>query len=418
MARPGEDDIRRAVKAWVQDHWDPDLTIREWWSLLADSGWAAPTWPEEWFGKGLSTADANLVRDTLSECGVPSGPSGLGVMLAGPTIIAHGNDEQKAKLLRPIISGEVAWCQLFSEPGAGSDLAGLQTRAVRDGDEWVVNGQKVWTSGGQYADVGMLIARTNADVPKHQGITYFAIDMNQPGIEVRPLREMTGRAMFNEVFISDARVHQDDMIGGEGNGWRAALTTLANERVGLGGGGGGAGLPGGAKAGMLDRRAGDLGDATGTRTGTGQAFAARGFGLMRRLAEQQGVNGTAVIRQRLAELFSLEQISRYTMLRAKAAAKSGRGPGPESSTGKLQISRITRLSRDLGLSILGPGGTLMGQDAPSGGVIQELALFSPAPSIYGGTDEIQKNIIGERVLGLPKEPGTDKEVPFKELRVN
>src|SRR5205807_9533498 len=185
-------------------------------------------------------AEAGMVGRAISEFGALGPPGGLGLMLAGPTIIAHGNDEQKERYLRDIVTGQKAWCQLFSEPGAGSDLAGLPTRAVQDGEEYIVNGQKVWTSGGQVADLGMLLARTDAEVPKHQGISYFALDMHQPGVDVRPLREMTGRALFNEVFLTDARVGADAVIGGANNGWAVANTTLAYERAGLGAGGGGA----------------------------------------------------------------------------------------------------------------------------------------------------------------------------------
>src|SRR5262249_13965974 len=196
------------------------------------------TWPVEWYGKGLGRADAAVVMKAISEFGALGAPGGLGLMLAGPTIIAHGSDEQRERYVRDIATGKKAWCQLFSEPGAGSDLAGLQTRAARDGDEWVVNGQKVWTSGGQIADLGMLIARTDPDVPKHQGISYFALDMHQGDrVEVRPLREMTGRSMFNEVFFADARVGDDALIGGLNKGWAVAITTLAVERASLSAGG-------------------------------------------------------------------------------------------------------------------------------------------------------------------------------------
>ena len=341
-------------------------------------------------------------------------------MLAGPTIIAHGSDEQKARYLPGILSGQQAWCQLFSEPGAGSDLASLQCKAVKDGEEWIVNGQKVWTSGGMQADLGMLLARTNPDAPKHKGISYFAIEMDQPGVEVRPLREMTGRALFNEVFFSDARVRDDALIGGLNEGWGGALTTLANERVGLGGGAGGGavGVAPGRKGNNLERRAGDVGArSTRGQSGTAAAMGARGSKMLRQLAKDMGRNNDPIIRQRLAELYSLDEISRFTQLRAKSAIAAGGRPGPEASTGKLTISNITRRSRDLGLQILGAMGMLTGADAPLNGMVQEMAIFSPAVSIYGGSDEVQHNIIGERVLGLPKEPGSDKDVPFRDLKV-
>jgi alkylation response protein AidB-like acyl-CoA dehydrogenase len=342
------------------------------------------------------------------------------VLLAGPTILVHGTDEQRARYLRPILTGQEAWCQLFSEPGAGSDLASLQTRAERDGDEWIINGQKVWTSGGQTADLGMLLARTDPDAPKHKGITYFALKMDQPGVEVRPLREMTGRSLFSEVFFADARAHRSEIIGELNGGWAVANTTLANERAGLGSGGTGAlgGAMPGAKSGQLGRRVGDLAAGHGRDRGQ-RVIAGRQATVLEKLAKELGRDDDPVVRQRLAELHILNEVGRYTALRVKAAKASGRGPGPEANTAKLLMSRITRLSRDLGLEILGPHGMLMGPDTPGGGVAQEMALFAPAVSIYGGSDEVQKNIIGERVLGLPKEPDADKAktIPFRELKV-
>ena len=413
-----DEDVRTEFKGWLEENWDPELTMAEWWKKLAESGWAAPHWPAP-YGKGMSSREAAIVREVLAEASAPGPPAGLGYMLAGPTIIAHGSDEQKARYLPSILDGQVAWCQLFSEPGAGSDLASLQCKAVKDGEEWIVNGQKVWTSGGLQADLGMLLARTNPDAPKHKGISYFAIEMDQPGVDVRPLREMTGRALFNEVFFTDARVNDDALIGGLNEGWGGALTTLANERVGLGGGGGGAtGVAPGRKGGNLERRAGDVG-ARAQRTGSGTAAAmgARGAKMLRQLAKDLGRNTDPIIRQRLAELYTLDEISRYTQLRAKSAIAAGGRPGPEASTGKLTVSNITRRSRDLGLQILGAMGMLAGPDAPLNGMVQEMAIFSPAVSIYGGSDEVQHNIIGERVLGLPKEPGSDKDVPFRDLKV-
>src|SRR5437588_7159133 len=222
------------VKIWLEENWDPDLTVREWWERLGTSGWAAPTFPVEWYGKGLSVSENNQVQRTIREFGALGPPGGLGLLLAGPTILTHGTDEQKAHYVGDIVCGRKAWCQLFSEPVAGSDLAGLQTRAIRDGDEWIVNGQKVWTSSAHIADLGMLVARTNVDVPKHKGLTYFLVDMHQPGIEVRPLRELTGRALFNEVFMTDVHAHDDQILGGLDNGWAVTNTTPAFERAGPG----------------------------------------------------------------------------------------------------------------------------------------------------------------------------------------
>ena len=411
-------DVRAEVRAFIADAWDPDLTVAQWWELLGDSGWAAPTWPKEWFGRGLARDATAVVGDELRSADAVGPPAGLGMLLAGPTILAHGTDEQKARYLRPIVTGQEGWCQLFSEPGAGSDLASLQTKAERDGDEWVINGQKVWTSGGQVAQLGMLLARTDSSAPKHKGISYFAFEMDQPGVEVRPLREMTGRALFSEVFFDNARVRDDAIIGGLNNGWAVANTTLANERAGLGPGGGGAGgaaFPG-KKAGMLGVRVGDLAART-ARGGVQPANFTRAFDLLRTIADKVGRSDDPIVRQRLVELYTLNELGRITGLRVKASLAAGRGPGPEANTAKLMMSRICRIVRDLGPEIVGPEAMIMGEETTGGGALQELVLFAPAPSIYGGSDEIQKNIIGERALGLPKEPGPDKNTPFRELKV-
>jgi alkylation response protein AidB-like acyl-CoA dehydrogenase len=423
MTQPTADEMRGELSEWLEDAWDPDLTVAQWWARLAEARWSVPTWPEAWYGRGFGAELARTVSDVLRAAGALGPPAGLGVLLAGPTIFTHGTDDQKQRYLGPIVNGEEGWCQLFSEPGAGSDLASLQTKAVRDGDEWVITGQKVWTSGGQVADLGMLIARTDPDLPKHQGITYFAFPMDQPGVEVRPLREMTGRALFSEVFFDEARVRDDAIIGGLNNGWKVANTTLAYERAGLGGGGtgaGGGGFPG-KKAGLLDARAGDL----VTGVGRGRAVQPSAFGgsypLLQGIAEKVGRAHDPTIRQRLAELYILGEIGRMSALRAKAArANGGTGGGTSGGEGnlaKLLMSRIIRISRDLGPAILGAEAMLTGEGTTGDGVVQEMTLFAPAPSIYGGTDEIQKNIVGERVLGLPKEPGPPKETPFRELKV-
>ena len=429
----GSADFVATLKDWLGANWDPDLTVGAWWERLGLSGWAAPGLPETCYGKGLSGADAVRVQQAIVESGALGPPGGLGMMLAAPTIATSGTTDQRERYVRAIVTGAEAWCQLFSEPGAGSDLAGLQTRAQRDGDGWVVSGQKVWTSGGQVADLGMLLARTDPDAPKHQGITYFAFDMRQPGVEVRPLREMTGRSLFNEVFITEARVGDDAIIGGLNNGWAVANTTLAFERasLGAGGGGGGAGaaLPG-TLAGDLGRRAGDLVRATG-RGGAGTPGGMAGTPrLLQTLARQLGVNDDPLVRQDLARLHTLTEIGRYMTLRQRALrARGGDIPGL-GNLAKLSMSRILRLSRDLGLGMLGGRGALHAYRSDGGAslaglpggdlatLITEMALFAQGPSIYGGTDEIQHNIIGERVLGLPREPGTDRSIPFRDLPRN
>jgi alkylation response protein AidB-like acyl-CoA dehydrogenase len=422
-----------SLKEWLSANWDPDLNVAAWWERLGTSGWAAPGLPESCYGKGLSRAEVVGVQETIADFGALGPPGGLGVMLAAPTIAAYGTTEQQRRYVRPIVTGAQAWCQLFSEPAAGSDLAGLQTRAERDGDEWVVSGQKVWTSGGQVADLGMLLARTNPDVPKHQGITYFAFDMRQPGVEVRPLREMTGRALFNEVFFTEARVGNDAIIGGLNNGWAVATATLAFERAGLGAGGGGAAASlaaPGTLAGDLDRRAGDLVRARGRGGGGGPGAVSGTSRLLQTLARRLGANRDPVVRQDLARLHTLTEIGRYMTLRQKALQASGGDIPGLGNLAKLSMSNILRLSRDLGLGMLGARGTLHAYTGAGEGslaglpggdlatMVTEMALFAQGPSIYGGTDEIQHNIIGERVLGLPKEPGSDKSLPFRDLPRN
>ncbi len=441
------DPLLDELDGWLSDNWDPDLTVAEWWERLGLAGWSAPSLPAESYGRGLSRADGLRVQQRIAASGALGAPAGLGLLLAAPTIVSHGTREQIDTYVRDIVTGRQAWCQLFSEPAAGSDLAGLQTRARRDGDEWIVNGQKVWTSGGQYADLGMLLARTDTDVPKHQGITYFAFPMHQPGVEVRPLREMTGRALFNEVFLADARVADDAVIGGENRGWAVANTTLMNERSGLGSGAGsplGSGATPGTVAGHLERRAGDFVASPGRRSaGTGPDGATEGGGesgmlglmsggadLMITLARETEAASDPLVRQELARLYTLGELGRFNSLRLKAAKQSGRDIPGMPNIAKLSMSQIIKLSRDLGLRIIGASGMLHAYDdagrkelaratgRPQNAFVTELALLSPAPSIYGGTDQIQRNIIGERVLGLPKEPGTDRNTPFSELPAN
>jgi alkylation response protein AidB-like acyl-CoA dehydrogenase len=415
MNIPSPEEVRAEVKAWLAENWDPDLTVGEWWDILARSGYAAPTFPEDTWGKGWPRDLANIVNEEITEHGAIGPPAGLGYLLTAPTIVAHGNDRQKREDLLRILNGQDAWCQLFSEPGAGSDLASLGTKAVKDGDEWIVTGQKVWTSTAQLTNLGMLLARTAPELPKHKGITYFKFDMRQPGVEIRPLREMTGRALFNEVFIDNARVSDDDIIGGLNNGWAAANTTLMAERAGLGTGGSGAAgnaFPG-PIAGQLEERAGDhVGQIRTGGTGGGGIAAAN---RLIKLAQELGKNTDPTIRQKLARLYTMQQLGRFSSLRAKSPSQR---TGGEPNISKLMMSDLLRLQREVGNEIIGPYGMVMGSDGPGGGLVQDITLFSPGPSIYGGTDQVQRNILGERVLGLPKEPGPAKDTPYKELLVN
>jgi alkylation response protein AidB-like acyl-CoA dehydrogenase len=434
-------EIIEELRAWLEDNWDPELTVGQWWEKLGTAGWAAPTLPKNAYGRELSRADAVSVGNEIAEFGALGAPAGLGLLLAAPTIATHGNQEQIDTLVRDIVTGQKAWCQLFSEPGAGSDLAGLTTKAIKDGEEWIINGQKVWTSMGQTADMGMLLARTNPDAPKHQGISWMAIDMHQEGVDVRPLIEMTGHAMFNEVFISDARVPEKWVIGDVNNGWAAANTTLANERAGLGSGGGGAGGFAGASPGtvsnQLDKRVGDFAtaraEARSKRSGDAEAPKRARQSTAQMLigmAKGNGKSSDPTIRQGLAKLHTLGEIGRLNGERLKGVrARGGDIPGM-ANISKLSQSEIVRTQRDLGLTIVGASGMLHAykdedravNDKATGnpflGMITMMALYAQAPPIYGGTDQIQRNIIGERALGLPKEPGPDSSTPFSQLPKN
>ena len=364
----GTDELLSELRAWLDNNWDPDLTVAEWWERLGLAGWSAPGLPTNAYGKGMARSDTVLVQQEIANFGALGAPAGLGLLLAAPTIATHGTQEQIDLYVRDIVTGQKAWCQLFSEPQAGSDLAGLQTRAIKDGDEWIVNGQKVWTSGGQYADLGMLLARTDPDVPKHQGISYFAFNMLQDGVDVRPLKEMTGHALFNEVFLTDARVADSALIGGLNNGWAVANTTLANERAGLGSGGGNAAGGGlaqpGTVMGMLARRVGDLvaPQALGERQ---EEVAGAGRRAGRHARRRRDAHRPRPVRGH-------EQRRRHPpgpgpALHARRdrpfqrpAPQGGQGEGGDipgmPNVSKLSMSQIVRLTRDLGLRILGPGG--------------------------------------------------------------
>ncbi len=417
MSDVSAEQVRAEVTEWVTGAWDPTITIAEWWKRLAASGYASPMLPESAGGKGYPRHLAVLVSNVLGEHGVVGPPSGLGLMLAAPTIATHGSPEQQATYIPSILDGTNGWCQLFSEPGAGSDLAGLGTKAELDGDEYVITGQKVWTSGGQYADWGMLIARTNPDAPKHQGISYFAFHMQQPGVEVRPLREMTGRAMFNEVFIDEARVPAANLIGGLNNGWAVANTTLMVERASLGSGGGGGSALGvavpGPIANHLDKCAGDF--VQGRSSAATGVAGAGGVKQFKALAEVVGCLAEPTVRQGLAELHTLAEVGKWNLLRARSGQRS---TGVEGNLAKLLGTHTLRRSREIGNHIIGAQGMLWGHDTLSKGAVQELTVFSPGPAIYGGTDQIQKNIVSERGLGLPKEPGDFRTTPYRDLAKN
>jgi alkylation response protein AidB-like acyl-CoA dehydrogenase len=397
--------LQDEVRVWLEEHWDPDLTVDEWWRVVADAGWTAPHFAPEQGGRGQHRTAGGVVRAAFAAFGALRPPGGLGLLMAAPTMLTHGTPEQIERLVRPILRGEVNWCQLFSEPGAGSDLAGLTTRAVRDGDRFIINGQKVWSSMAVQSDYGMLLARTNFDVPKHKGIGWFAFKLDQPGVTIRPLREMTGDAVFNEVFFDDAEVDADNLIGGEGNGWAVTQTTLFFERTGIGAGGSHAGFPEpGPKGGMLGRRAGDAADDPEPANTSVVVH----FADVLALAQSRDRARDPLVRQALARLYGYGKIGQWNAQRAKAEAKKG-GGASIANLGKVAQTRIMKQSAALAVEILGAEGALA-DDGVEGGRYNNAFVFSAASSIYGGTDEIQRNIIAERGLGLPREelPGRDQ----------
>ena len=385
---------------WLSHNWDPALPLRTWRELLCDSGWAVPHWPEEWMGRGLPAWSEALVATCLRSHGAVGLPMGVGMSLAAPTILEHGDEALQRSFLRATVTGEFTWCQLFSEPGAGSDLAGLQARAVRDGDEWVVNGQKVWNTSAHHADYGILLARTDSSVAKHSGITYFVIPMRQPGVLVRPLAQMNHHSSFNEVFLTDARVPGDWVVGQVNSGWTVALATLAHER----------------RFGNIVSRW-SLGDARGRAVEEARAEhdehmetykwypqRAGRVDLVVPEMQRRGLRHDATLRQEVTRLLTMQRIAGWTADRARAARELGRPPGPEGSVGKLAMSEIARLAAHVHGRIAGAEGLLNGPDAAAGGMVAEVLVSVPGQSIAGGTDEIQRNILGERMLGLPREP--------------
>lgn len=408
--------VEREATGWFEQHWDPARPLGEWWRLLADSGYAFPQWPEGMGGRELSAAAARAVKQARRSAGAYGPPNGVATFLVAPTLLTMGSLEQQRRYMPGIVDGTAPWCQLFSEPTAGSDMASLGTRATRDGDEWIVDGQKVWSSGAHRARYGILIARTDPELPKHRGVTYFLIDMHQPGVDVRPLREMTGDAAFNEVFFDAARVHDDDRVGNQGDGWGIAMTTLSFERD--------PGNPGlGDTAAFYDA---DLSVPVGEHAEL-EAAAADGFSIA--ISGRAGAvfgdalahgtrNDDPVLRDRLARLHVQRSVVGWTSRRAAANMKAKGQPGPEVAGLKLGGTEVGRQVRDLGLEALGAAGMLWGDDAPDGGLFHRYAMFTPAQSIAGGTDEVLRNSIGERVLGLPREPdeAERRSTPWNELR--
>jgi acyl-CoA dehydrogenase len=357
---------------------------KAWLAKRATAGLHWITGPTELGGRALPNAYANAYRSLETRYDVPKqGFFGIGLGMVAPTILAHGTPETHAYLPK-MWSGELVGCQLFSEPGAGSDLAGLTTKAERDGDEWVITGQKVWTSGAHYSDIGEIICRTDPELPKHKGLTGFVVDMKAPGVEVRPLRQMTGGTAFNEVFFEEVRVPDHHRLGDVNQGWTVALTTLMNERASIGGGGGGGGL--------------------------GLASATRLIEMMRHF----GVSDDPVLRDELARLYTQFQVAKFTNQRAAANLKAGGTPGPELSIGKLALTNNLTATAEFVAKVLGP--RLIADSGEWGTYAwSTFVCGTPGMRIAGGSDETLRNIVSERVLGLPKEPGIDSKSPFKDI---
>src|SRR5215469_5265220 len=390
------------------------MRLVEWRNLLADSGWGMPQWPKQWYGRDLPVALVRAVEEEFAALGAV-GAARTGVrLLAAATLLEHASDYVKKKFLRRILTGEDNWCQLFSEPGSGSDLAGATTRADFDGTNWIINGQKVWTTSAHHADYGILLARTDWDAPKHDGLSFFVLAIKQPGVDVQPLKQMNGHASFNQVFFTDAKIPPEHLVGKLNEGWKVAMTTLAHERRGADGM-----VPPvkrGAREGRIyvEERA-ELETANEPYRWYPQRAGRTDLVIER--AKETGANKDPVVRQEIAKLMILAKSAEWTARRARAAQRHGRPQGPEGSLGKLAASHVARAAARVHTMITGTAAMLTGEDSARNGVIAEILISVPAVSIAGGTDEIQRNIIAERVLELPKEPRFDTG-PFRNVRRN
>jgi len=402
------DDVAQIVKDFIAEQWEPNLTVREWWRRMAEARLNLPSLPPELGGRGWTMSDENVLGDTFNEAGVTLGAGGIGRALAAPVIAFAGTDEQKERFLPAILQGTEAWCQLFSEPEAGSDLAGLRTRAERDGDGWRITGQKTWTSNAHLADYAILLARTDADVPKHQGITYFLFPMDQEGVEIRPIREMNGHQMFNEVFLDGAYVSDANRLGEVGQGWALANYTLGVERSGIAASPSMTPAMPGKISGHLDLMASEF----------IEAFDPHSLGVVTddtvarlvSLAAEQGVVDASIHRD-IVKLALMSRIRVEGMRRLKLGIDV---TGAEPNIGKVHSNTALRLARDVIVRILGvSAGTAPETDNQSWA--REVLLYTPAPQIFGGTDEIQRNIISERSLGLPREYDPSRSVAFRDI---
>lgn len=371
----------------ARGNWD----FFSWQRVIGESGYGAPLWPKEYGGLSGEPWMQQIVREELARYRLPTvGLNILGVGLAGPTLIAHGTEEQKTRYLQKILTAEEIWCQLFSEPGSGSDLASCGTRAVRSNGEWIINGQKVWTSIAQASNFGMLLARTDPDVPKHDGLSYFIVDMKAPGVDIRPLRQLTGSAEFNEVYFTDVRIPADYIVGTEGEGWRVARTTLMNERVALSG---------------LSIDATTF--AGGARKDPWKLFLE---GIPDRSDQRT--------RQQVAQVYIEKEVKEITSFRAQAARMRGETPGPEGAVGKVYNAEYNQWRTSFAMNAAGAAAIAW---APGDRAAESRAhafLRSRANSIEGGTSEVLRNQMGERILLLPREPEVDRGIPWKEIKRN
>jgi alkylation response protein AidB-like acyl-CoA dehydrogenase len=357
---------------------------KEFQARLYDAGFAGLTWPKEYGGQGLTLAEQIAFSQVARDFSLPTGAFLIGIGMPGPTILDLGTEQQKQRYLRKMLRGEEIWCQLFSEPSGGSDVASLISTAVRDGDEWILNGQKVWTSGAQFSDFGAVIARTDPTVPKHNGITMFIVDMHAPGVTVRPLRVATGSAPFNEVFFDNVRLPADAVLGQVNEGWNASVIMLRHERV-------------------------TIGTMSAPRTSP------LGYDSLSSLAGTLGRGANAGLGRRLAELYARERSARLLGQLLREEAMAGRSPGPRGSVAKLAGAELSQFAAGVAEDVLGPAAAGYSSDDVQS--VLNSIIAAPGGSIAGGTNEIQRNIIGERVLGLPKDPGVDRNTPFNQLRV-
>ncbi len=392
---PEEAKFREEARAWLAQNvptpkelegLDYMAQAKLWQKRKYDAGWACITWPKEYGGRGASAIEQVIWNQEESKYDLPGSVFSIGQGMAAPTLMAYADEATKARFLPKLASGEEIWCQLFSEPAGGSDLAALRTRAVKEGDEWVVNGQKIWTSGAHYSDYGILVVRTDPTVPKHKGLTYFYVDMKSPGIEIKPIKQISGDANFNEVYFTDVRIPDSQRLGEVGQGWQVALTTLMNERASIGAGG-----------------------------------VAVGFDSVFRLAQKVNIDDrpaieNAAVRAKLADWYCQEAGLKYTAYRTLSALSRGDTPGPENSIGKLVGAPKAQDMASFAIDLLEQSGAIWDEElSVEAGLFQGTYMSIPGLRIAGGTDEIMANIIAERVLGLPQEPRVDKGVPFNEV---